>query len=115
VGYGIEFLFLPEAGQWAIERLIRREAPSEPARPLWAPGAIHSTLRRDEWIYELTEPARTESGFLVEIRRSPRGDWRPGHASPFYVVEGETATAALETAREFVLRRGESPGRGGNG
>jgi DNA-binding response OmpR family regulator len=106
VGYGIEFLFLPEAGQRAIERLVRREAPSESTRPLWAPGAIHSTLRRDDWIYELTEPARTDSGFLVEIRRSPRGDWRPGHASPFYVVEGETATGALDAAREFVLRRG---------
>jgi hypothetical protein len=106
VGYGIEFFFLPEAGQRAIDRMVRREAPPEPARSLWAPGAIHSTLRRDEWIYELTEPARTESGFLVEIRRAAREGWRPGRASPFYVVQADTAPDALDAAREFVRRHG---------
>jgi hypothetical protein len=106
VGYGIEFLFLPEAGQRAIDRMVRREAPPEPPRSLWAPGAIHSTLRRDEWIYEITEPARTESGFLVEIRRAAREGWRPGRASPFYVVQGGSAPDALDAAREFVRRNG---------
>jgi hypothetical protein len=106
VGYGIEFLFLPEAGQRAIDRMVRREAPPEPAKSLWAPGAIHSTLRRDAWIYEVTEPARTESGFLVEVRRAAREGWRPGQASPFYVVQGESAREALEAAREFVRRHG---------
>jgi DNA-binding response OmpR family regulator len=106
LGYGIEFLFLPETGQRAIDRLVRREAPPEPAKSLWAPGAIHSTLRRDAWIYEITEPARTESGFLVEVRRAPRQGWRPGQASPFYVVQGESAREALEAAREFVRRHG---------
>jgi CheY-like chemotaxis protein len=106
VGYGVEFLFLPEAGQRAIDRLVRREAPPEPAKSLWAPGAIHSTLRRDAWIYEITEPARTESGFLVEVRRAPREGWRPGQTSPFYVVQGESAREALEAAREFVRRHG---------
>jgi hypothetical protein len=106
VGYGIEFLFLPEAGQRAIDRMVRREAPPEPAKSLWAPGAIHSTLRRDAWIYEVTEPARTEAGFLVEIRRGPREGWRPGQASPFYVVQGETPAEAIDAAREFVRRHG---------
>jgi CheY-like chemotaxis protein len=106
VGYGIEFLFLPETGQRAIDRMVRREAPPEPAKSLWAPGAIHSTLRRDAWIYEITEPARTESGFLVEVRRAPRIGWRPGQASPFYVVQGESAREALESAREFVRLHG---------
>ena len=106
IGYGIEFLFLPEAGQRAIDRMVRREAPPEPAKSLWAPEAIHSTLRRDEWIYEITEPARTESGFLVEIRRAAREGWRPGQASPFYVVQGESARGALDAAREFVRRHG---------
>jgi CheY-like chemotaxis protein len=106
MGYGIEFLFLPEAGQRAIDRMVKREAPPEPAKSLWAPGAIHSTLRRDEWIYEITEPARTESGFLVEVRRASRAGWRPGQASPFYVVQGESARGALDTAREFVRRHG---------
>ncbi len=106
VGYGIEFLFLPEAGQRAIDRMVRREAPPEPAKSLWAPGAIHSTLRRDAWIYEVTEPARTESGFLVEIRRAARDGWRPGRSSPFYVVQGESARGAIDAAREFVRRNG---------
>jgi hypothetical protein len=106
VGYGIEFLFLPEAGQRAIDRMVRREAPPEPAKSLWAPGAIHSTLRREAWIYEVTEPARTESGFLVEIRRAARDGWRPGRSSPFYVVQGESARSAIDAAREFVRRNG---------
>jgi CheY-like chemotaxis protein len=106
VGYGIEFLFLPEAGQRTIDRMVRREAPPEPARSLWAPGAIHSTLRRDAWIYEITEPARTESGFLVEIRRAPREGWRPGRSNPFFVVQGESAREAIDAAREFVRRHG---------
>jgi CheY-like chemotaxis protein len=106
VGYGIEFLFLPEAGQRAIDRIVRREAPPDPARSLWGPGAIHSTLRRGPWIYEVTEPARTEAGFLAEVRRAPLEGWRPGRASPFYVVQGDSARAALEGAREFVRRHG---------
>ena len=106
VGYGIEFLFLPEPAQRVIDRLVRREAPHEPPRSLWGPGAIHSTLRRDEWIYELSDPARTESGFLVEIRRGSREGWRPGRASPFYVVEEPSPEAALEVARAFVHSHG---------
>jgi CheY-like chemotaxis protein len=106
VGYGIEFLFLPETGQRAIDRMVKREAPPEPAKSLWAPGAIHSTLRRDAWIYEITEPARTETGFLVEVRRGVREGWRPGQASPFYVVQGESAREALDAARDFVRRHG---------
>jgi CheY-like chemotaxis protein len=106
VGYGIEFLFLPEAGQRAIDRIVRRESPPDPGRSLWAPGAIRSTLRRDDWIYEITEPARTESGFLVEVRRAPLSGWLPGRASPFYVVQGDSADSALEGARDFVRRHG---------
>jgi CheY-like chemotaxis protein len=106
LGYGVEFLFLPEAGQWAIDRLIRRESPPGPPKSLWAPGAIHSTLRRDDWIYEVTEPARTEAGFLVEVRRARRDGWRPGRSSPFFVVQGDSAQATLDAAREFVRANG---------
>jgi CheY-like chemotaxis protein len=106
IGYGIEFLFLPEGGQRAIERMVERENPPDAPRPLWAPNAIHSTMRRDEWIYELTEPLRYEGGFLVEIRRAPRGDWRAGGSSPFYVIQGATAPAALDAARAFVTEHG---------
>jgi hypothetical protein len=105
-GYGIEFLFLPEVGQRAISRMVRRDAPSESRPSLWAPGAIHSTVRRDEWIYEITEPARTESGFLVEIRRAPQTDWRPGRSNPYSVVRADEAAAAIEAARTFVRQNG---------
>jgi len=106
VGYGIEFLFLPDSGRLAIARMVRREASEEGTRGLWAPGAIHSTLRRDPWVYELTEPARTVKGFLVEIRRAARDEWRPGQAIPFSVVRGDGALEALEAARDFVRRHG---------
>jgi CheY-like chemotaxis protein len=106
VGYGIEFLFLPEPAQRVIDRMVRRDAPREPPRSLWAPGAIQSTVRRDEWIYELTEPCRTDSGWLVEIRRCPREGWRPGRGTPFYVVEGEAPEEALALAREFLQLHG---------
>jgi CheY-like chemotaxis protein len=106
VGYGIEFLFLPEAAQRVIDRMVRREASHEPPRSLWAPGAIQSTVRRDDWIYEITEPFQTESGWLVEIRRCPRDGWRPGRGAPVTVVEGESPEAALGAAREFVQTHG---------
>ena len=86
-------------------RMVTREG-IEPPRPLWAPGAIHSTVRRGDWIYELTDPLRYEEGFLVEVRRAPRGEWRAGSGSPFYVVQGATAGAALDAARGFVLEHG---------
>jgi hypothetical protein len=105
-GYGVEFLFLPEAAQRSIQRLVRLEAEPDTSPGLWAPGAIHSTLRRDEWIYEITEPARTEGGFLVEIRRAQRREWRPGRASPFYVVQAAAPRAALDEARAFIGRHG---------
>jgi hypothetical protein len=66
---------------------------------------VHSTVRREEGIYELTDPLRYEGGFLVVIRRALGGDWRPG-SSPFYVVQGATAEAALEAARRFVQEHG---------
>jgi len=105
-GYGIEFLYLPETAQRVIDRLVRREAPQEPPRSLWTANAIHSTLRKDDWIYELSDPARTDCGFLVEIRRASREDWRAGRGSPYYVVADRTAASALAAARGFVFRHG---------
>ena len=105
-GYGIEFLFLPETAQRVIDRLVRREAPQEPPRSLWTANAIHSTLRKDDWIYELSDPVRTDCGFLVEIRRASREDWRAGRGSPYYVVADGTPDSALAAARGFVFRHG---------
>ena len=53
-----------------------------------------------------SEPARTESGFLVEIRRASREDWRAGRGSPYYVVADRTPESALAAARSFVYRHG---------
>ncbi len=106
IGYGIEFLFLPDAARLAIDRMVARDAVSESTRRLWSPGAIHSTLRRGEWIYEVSEPARTETGFLVEIRRGTRRDWRPGRSVPFHLVQEQDAGAALAAACAFVRRHG---------
>jgi len=106
VGYGVEFVFLPPTAQRAIERLVRHQVAVEPTYPVWGPGIIRSTIRREGWIYELGAPARGEGGFLVEIRRASREEWRPGATSPFYVVEGATAEAALEAARDFVRQHG---------
>ena len=105
-GYGIEFLYLPETAQRVIDRLVRREAPQEPPRSLWTANAIHSTLRKDGWIYELSDPARTDCGFLVEIRRASHEDWRVGRGSPYYVVADRTPESALAAARGFVFRHG---------
>ncbi len=106
IGYGIEFLFLPEVARHAIDRMVQRDAVPETARRLFRPGAIHSTLRRDDWIYEISEPARTEGGFLVEIRRGTRRDWRPGRSAPFHLVQAEEAGAAIASALAFVRRHG---------
>jgi hypothetical protein len=63
---------------------------------------IHSTLRRGPWVYELLTPVAHASGWHVEIRRAPRDEWRAGAAGPFYVVEGPSPDAALQSAREFI-------------
>ncbi len=106
IGYGIEFLFLPDAARRAVDGMVARDAVQDSTRRLWNPGAIHSTLRRDDWIYEISEPARTESGFLVEIRRGTRRDWRPGRGAPFHLVQAEEAGEAIAVACAFVRRHG---------
>jgi hypothetical protein len=107
LGYGIEFLYLPDDTLDALVTLVNRETAPPPE-----PGeaderhAIHSTLRREGWIYELLDPVPAADGWQVEIRRSPRETWRPGRGGPFYVVSGVSRAVALETAREFVSRHG---------
>jgi CheY-like chemotaxis protein len=105
-GYGIEFVLLPPTVRRAIERVVRGQADRETTHPLWGPGFIHSTIRRQGWIYELGKPTPGEEGFLVEIRRATIQEWRPGATSPFYVVAGASASAALDSARDFVRRHG---------
>jgi CheY-like chemotaxis protein len=106
LGYGIEFLYLPDDTLDALVSLVNRETPPPPEPEADERHAIHSTLRREGWIYELLEPMPTADGWQVEIRRSPRESWRPGRGGPFYVVSGVSRAVALESAREFVSRHG---------
>ena len=87
----------------------RRSSTAGARRPAAAAGAaadashgIHSTVRREDWVYEILEPVRHESGWQAEIRRAPRASWRPGRAGPFYVVEGRSRESVLREARDFL-------------
>ena len=108
LGYGVEFLFVPRESQDAIERLVRAGAAPVTRDPA---HGIHSTLRREEWIYEILEPVRHDHGWHTEIRRGPREMWRPGRAGPFYVVEGASREGVLKQAVDFVLRQGRGLSR----
>jgi hypothetical protein len=101
LGYGIEFIFLPPKSQEALDALVV-ESLREERDPS---HGIHSTLRRDDWVYEVMEPVRHADGWQTEIRRAPREKWRPGTAGPLYVVSGPTREDALFEARQFVLGR----------
>jgi len=104
IGYGVEFLYLPALSFDAIVDLVARGG-----RPLLAAASdaghgIHSTVRREAWVYEILEPVRRDDTWHAEIRRAPREEWRPGGAGPFYVVEGPSREKALREAREFLVR-----------
>jgi len=102
LGYGVEFIFVPPDSLESITRLVT-------GRELLAPRdapAIHSTVRRDIWVYEILDPIPHPEGWQSEIRRSPRDDWRPGRGGPFYVVEGRSREETLAHARAFILRHG---------
>lgn len=103
LGYGVEFLFIPGESVDRISALVDR-TQRQPARP--AAPDIHSTIRREFWVYEILEPAQEPEGWHAEIRRASREGWRPGGAGPFYVVLGSSREDALAQARGFVLRHG---------
>jgi CheY-like chemotaxis protein len=106
IGYGVEFLYLPALSFDAIVDLVARGGlPASAAAPDRAHG-IHSTVRREAWVYEILEPVRRDDTWHAEIRRAPREAWRPGGAGPFYVVEGTSPEKALREAREFLVRLG---------
>jgi hypothetical protein len=104
IGYGVEFLHVPDDSRMAIGRLVDRETP-----PRVTPGGegrgVLATVRRGAWVYEIVQPTAYEGGFLAEIRRGPREGWRPGVASPYYVVEAASPEAAVRAARSFVNRQ----------
>ena len=106
-GYGVEFLFVPEDSHETISLVVSgalRAAP-RPVLPDQTHG-IHSTVCREEWVYEIHEPISDGQGWQAEIRRAPRESWRPGVAGPFFVVAAGTPDVALREARDFVSRHG---------
>jgi CheY-like chemotaxis protein len=106
LGYGVEFVFVPPDSQMAIDRLVRLGGPEsqDPSH------GIYSTLRRDDWVYEILEPIRRPDGWQTEVRRAPRQLWRPGTAGPFYVVEGASREGVLREAVAFALGHGRVSG-----
>ncbi|MBI3932523.1 MAG: PilZ domain-containing protein [Acidobacteria bacterium] len=107
LGYGIEFLFVPEESLDSLIELVRRQIAPPPVRAAPAENHdIHSTLRRESWVYEILKPRPHGAAWQVEIRRAPRDAWRPGAGGPFYVVEETSPEGALGQARAFVLRHG---------
>ena len=107
-GYGVEFLFVPSESQVTITRIVSGALHPLPSRLVVPDPAhgIHSTLCREEWVYEIRDPIQAELGWEAEIRRAPRQSWRPGSAGPFFVVAAPSPEIALREAREFVARHG---------
>jgi CheY-like chemotaxis protein len=107
VGYGVEFLFMPPESRAALVMVVSGLGTSPaPGDDPDASHGIHSTLRRDDWVYEIRRPVRHQSSWHAEIRRAPRAHWRPGVAGPFFVVEGPSPEVAVREARAFVSRQG---------
>ncbi len=104
LGYGVEFLFIAEESVATIASFIEKAVLDSLQRSTTAP--IHSTLRRDFWVYEILKPIQSPDGWQAEIRRGPRDAWRPGESGPFYVVLGRTPEDALSEARGFIQRHG---------
>jgi DNA-binding response OmpR family regulator len=99
LGYGIEFLCVPQTSLSVVEEIVRTGAarfgmPRE--------DGIHSTLRRGLWVYEILQPTPCEDGWQVEIRRAPHDLWQPGSGGPFFVVSAASPTEALLNARDFL-------------
>jgi CheY-like chemotaxis protein len=105
LGYGVEFLFVPDDTRTHLEEFVERAVLVSLRRPSGPPG-IHSTMRREFWVYEILEPVAAPDGWQAEIRRAPRDAWRPGSGGPFYVVLGRSPEDALAEARGFVQRHG---------
>jgi CheY-like chemotaxis protein len=105
LGYGVEFLFMPPESQDVLGALVGRRLPFFGGQKPPAHG-IHSTLRREDWVYEILEPVPRDTSWQAEIRRSTRAGWRPGAAGPFFVVEAGSPEGALRAARDFLARHG---------
>jgi hypothetical protein len=106
LGYGVEFLYVPDESLENLGKLLQGGIGSPRQGRSNGDLRIHSTLRREGWIFEILEPVPHDNGWHVEIHRAPREGWRPGNGGPFYVVEGATPKDAIAQARAFVLSLG---------
>jgi CheY-like chemotaxis protein len=104
LGYGVEFLFVPPDSQEALSMLVSGRLPLPPSPAADSSLGIHSTIRREEWVYEILEPVQHDASWHAEIRRAPRTSWRPGLTGPFYVVEGRSRESVLREAKAFLAR-----------
>ena len=104
LGYGVEFLFVPPDSQEALSMLVSGRLPLPPSPAADSSLGIHSTIRREDWVYEILEPVQHDASWHAEIRRAPRSSWRPGLTGPFYVVEGRSRESVLKEARDFLAR-----------
>src|SRR5207247_379164 len=105
LGYGVEFLFMPPESQEVVGALVGRRLPLFPSKQQLSLG-IHSTVRREEWVYEILEPVPRDTGWQAAIRRATRAGWRAGYARPFFVAEAGSPEGALRAARDFLVRYG---------
>jgi CheY-like chemotaxis protein len=106
LGYGIEFLYVPSSSFEALLGVVTQDLTAAALPPPDRDLGIHSTIRRDNWVYEILQPMHKSQVWQVEIRRGGREDWRPGESGPFYVVEGESEDEALQHALDFVRMHG---------
>jgi len=104
LGYGVEFLFVPDDTRTHLEEFVERAVLVSLRRPPGPPG-IHSTMRREFWVYEILEPVAAPDGWQAEIRRAPA---TPGARQrwPVLRVLGRSPEDALAEARGFVQRHG---------
>ena len=104
IGYGVEFLFVPDESRMAIGQLVDRETRRCGPPPAAKGAACSTTVRRGTWIYEIVQPVPYE-GASSPRSAAAREGWRPGVAGPYYVVEAASADAAVRAARAFVNRQ----------
>src|SRR2546426_12431081 len=99
---------MPPESQEVVGALVGRRLPLFPSKHELSLG-IHSTVRREEWVYEILEPVPRDTGWQAEIRRATRAGWRPGIAGPVFAVEAGRPAGGLPAARGLPVRDGYAP------
>ena len=77
---GVEFLFVPAESQQTLTRIV--SGSLSPALPVLIPDqkhGIHSTVCRDEWVYEIREPIPGAQGWQAQSPDRVGSAWSRGH------------------------------------